>query len=313
VDGQAMNMDKNKILITGGGGYLGSNLARKLAPTGVECFLLDKAYNTTSLKLSENFSNVHLIEGDINDLPGLTKTCNNMLPTHILHFAASLDRSRDFSIFDKMSKINVGGTLNLLDALQNVPYEFFGFSSTSDVYGKQNPLPFHEDQIPAPVSPYSLTKLMAEDLIRTWSDIHQKPFTIFRIFLFVGPEMPSTTFIGQLHQAFLKKEEFKMTKGEQRRDYLSLDDLLECIRVILQKENANGEIINICSGSSVSIKEITDTVQNISGSRIRISDELPYRDNEIWEIRGSTSKLKNILPEFQPESIIKYIQSIFTV
>lgn len=308
-----MNINKSKILITGGGGYLGSNMARKLATSGSECFLLDKVFNTSSLKLSESFSNIHLIEGDINDLPGLQKTCNEIVPTHILHLAASLDRSRDFSIFDKISKINVGGTLNLLEALKDVPYEFLGFSSTSDVYGNQNPLPFHEDQLPAPVSPYSLTKLMAEDLIRTWSDLYKKPFTIFRIFLFIGPEMPSTTFIGQLHQAFLNNEEFIMTKGEQRRDYLSLDDLLECIGVVLQKGNANAEIINICSGSSVSIKEITDTVQVISGNRVRISDILPYRENEIWEIRGSNEKLKKLLPEFQPGSIIKYIHSLFTI
>jgi nucleoside-diphosphate-sugar epimerase len=313
VDEQIMNINKSKILITGGGGYLGANMAGKLAPSGVECILFDRMFNSFSLKLSESFSNIHLIEGDINDLPGLQKVCSNIVPTHILHFAASLDRSRDFSIFDRISKINVGGTLNLLEALKDVPYEFFGFSSTSDVYGNQNPLPFHEDQLPSPVSPYSLTKLMAEDLIRTWSVLHKKSFTIFRIFLFLGPEMPPTTFIGQLHHAFLNNEEFIMTKGEQRRDYLSLDDLLECIAVVLQKENANGEIINICSGSSVSIKEIIDTVQVISGNRMRISHVLPYRDNEIWDIRGSNSKLKKMLPEFQPESILKYIQSIFTI
>jgi len=306
-------MNDNRILITGGGGYLGSNLAKKMAPTGVECYLFDKAFNATSIKLSESFSNVHLFEGDLNNLTELKKICTEIAPTHIFHFAASLDRSRDFSIFDHISKINVGGTLNLLDALSGIPYEFFGFSSTSDVYGTQNSLPFQEDQLPSPISPYSLTKLMAEDLILTWSVLHKKPFTIFRIFLFIGPEMPPTTFIGQLHQAFLKNEEFKMTKGEQRRDYLSLDDLLECIVLISQKRNMNSEIMNICSGSSVSIKEIMDTVQVVTGNQVRISDILPYRENEIWEIRGSNEKLKSLLPEFQPGSIIKYISSLFTI
>jgi nucleoside-diphosphate-sugar epimerase len=313
VDESAVNMNKKKILITGGGGYLGSNLAGKMALKGAECFLFDLVFNTSSVKLSENFSDVHLIKGNLNDLQGLRKTCHDIAPTHVLHFAASLDRSRDFSIYNDISRINVGGTLNLLEALADIPYEFFGFSSTSDVYGTQNPLPFHEDQLPSPVSPYSLTKLMAEDLIRTWSDLYNKPFTIFRIFLFIGPEMPPNTFIGQLQQAYRNNTEFLMTKGEQRRDYLSLEDLLESISLVLYKKNANGEIMNICSGSSVSIKEIAGSIQEISGNRLRISDILPYRENEIWEIRGSNEKLKRLLPEFQPRSIINYINSLFTL
>lgn len=308
-----MNIKESRFLITGGGGYLGSNLAKKLAPSGAECFLFDMAFNATSTLLGGNFSNVHLIEGNLNNLPELKKICVEIAPTHILHFAASLDRSRDFSIFENISKINVGGTLNLLEALSGIPYEFFGFSSTSDVYGTQNKLPFNEDQMPSPISPYSLTKLMAEELIRTWSGLYKKPFTIFRIFLFTGPDMPPTTFIGQLHQAFLNNEEFLMTKGEQLRDYLSIDDLLECITNISQKINANGEILNICSGSSVSLKEITNMVQSITGNRIKISDIIPYRENEIWEIRGSNDKLKKLLPEFHPESILKYIHSIFKI
>jgi nucleoside-diphosphate-sugar epimerase len=306
-------MDSNRIFITGGGGYLGSNLAKKMAPTGVECYLFDRAFNTTSIKLSESSSNVHLMEGDLNDLQRLIKTCQDILPTHILHFAASLDRSRDFSVYNDISRVNVGGTLNLLKALEDIPYEFFGFSSTSDVYGTQNTLPFHEDQLPSPVSPYSLTKLMAEDMIRTWSVLHDKPFTIFRIFLFIGPGMPPNTFIGQLQRAFRNNTEFLMTKGEQKRDYLSLEDLLESISLVLHKKNANGEILNICSGSSVSMKEIAGSVQEISGNCLRISDILPYRENEIWEIRGSNEKLKRLLPEFQPGSVINYINSLFTL
>jgi nucleoside-diphosphate-sugar epimerase len=311
MDALAKNIDKKKILITGGGGYLGSSMALKMAPSGDDLFLLDVAFNKISINLNESFSNVQLIQGDLTKLPELKEICKDIQPTHILHFAASMDRSRSFSIFEEMSRINVSGTMNLLESLSDIPYEFFGFSSTSEVYGTKNPLPFDEDQLPSPVSPYSLTKLMAEDLIRTWSALNKKPFTIFRIFLFIGPEMPATTFFGQLQQAYVKNEEFIMTKGEQRRDYLVLDDLLESITSILRKRNANGEIINLCSGSSVSIKEITNTIKVIAGNRLRISDVLPYRQNEIWDIRGSNEKLKKLLPEFSPKSISEYIYSLF--
>ena len=305
---------KNKrVLITGGGGYLGAKLTEKIAPTGCGCYLFDKCFNLISTTLSETYHNVHLFKGDITDKSGLMNAVKTIAPHYVFHFAASDNRSRDFSIFNDMWYINVQGTLNLLEALQEIPYESFGFSSTSDIYGPHNSLPFHEDQKPAPVSPYSMTKLMAEELIRTWSGIYHKPFTIFRIFLFMGPGMSSTTFMAQLYEAFVSNREFRMTRGKQKRDYLMIHDLLECIIGLTGNNDADGEIINLCSGTSVSMKEIADTVQKLSGHRLQVDYSLPNRENEIWEICGSNEKLKRLLPDFHPVPLMKGIRMLFQI
>jgi len=311
MDPKQQELMKKRVLITGGGGYLGSKLAERIAPSGAECFLLDRSHNATATGLASRFPNLHLVAADLTDPEGLRNGCQGIIPDRVFHFAASIDRTRDFSTFGKISDINVNGTLNLLEALADVAYESFCFAGSSEVYGTRNPLPFTEDQLPLPVSPYSLTKVMAEELIRTWSGIHRKPFTIFRIFLFMGPGMPPTTFLAQLYDAFVKKEEFRMTPGEQKRDYLLLEDLLHCIDTLSGIPEAAGETINLCSGTSFSMKDIAATVCEITGNALKVSHSLPYRENEIWNLRGSNDKLKRFLPGFEPQPFLKGIQSIF--
>lgn len=302
---------ENRILITGGGGYLGSMLASRIAPSGASCLLLDRAFNPKSVHLSKEYPGVTLQEADLKDLPTLTRTCRRFQPEFVFHFAASIDRTRDFNAFDKIWEINVGGTLHLLEALLLVPYRSFVFAGTSDVYGTQNPVPFREDQDPNPLTPYAMTKLMAEKEIIRWSTSYDKPYTLGRIFLFIGPEMPPTTFTGQLTEALKAGREFLMTKGEQQRDYLFLDDLLDGLCHLSVTPGANGEVVNLCSGTSVSMKELAGLINASSGSPVRISHTLPYREQEIWEIRGSTDKLKQLFPDFNPKPLPTAIQYLF--
>jgi nucleoside-diphosphate-sugar epimerase len=313
MDRTPAGLNGKKVLITGGGGYLGSKLAERIAPSGEQCFLADTTFNGISTALSAEFRNVHLVRADITDPAGLKTICGEIAPQRVFHFAASIDRTRDYSRFGEISEVNVKGTLNLLEALADVDYEAFCYSGSSEVYGTRNPVPFREDQLPSPVSPYSLTKLMAEDLIRSWSALHSKPFTIFRIFLFMGPGMPPTTFLAQLREAVVKREKFNMTGGLQKRDYLLLEDLLYCIDTLSCTEEAAGETINLCSGTSFSMKEIAYTVREITGNGLRILNTLPYRENEIWDIRGSNEKLKRLLPGFEPGPFLKGIHTIFKI
>ncbi len=292
-----------KVLITGGGGYLGSKLAEKIVHSGASCFLLDVAFNQLSESLAEKHRDIHLVKADITDREGILEICTVIRPDYIFHFAASIDRSRDFSIYEKLYRINVEGTVNLLEALKDVPYKAFCYAGSSEVYGTKNPVPFHEDQVPDPVSPYSLTKLMAEQLIRTHSCINNKPFTLFRIFLFWSPDMPETTFLPQLIGAIRRKEPFTMTKGRQKRDYLPVDDLVNTMCILAGKKGTDKEIINLCSGNSISILEIVRLVKKWSPEKPDISMTLPYRPNEIFDIRGSDQKLLRLIPGFEPGSI----------
>ena len=294
---------KNKrILVTGGKGYLGSFLVKKLEEEEAEVFTVSRTSN----------SNANHFSTDITDFKSLKNTIEKIKPQIIYHLAATLNRDRDFAKHDEIMNINYNGTLNLLKALQNIDYENFIFASSSEIYGK-NETPFHEGQSPNPVSPYSLSKTNAEFMIKIFSELHQKNFTILRIFNFYGEQMPEAFFIPQMINTLLKNETFNMTKGEQFRDFLYIDDVIEAMVLAYTNENSRNQLLNVCSGESISLKALVTSFSKIINGQGSINfGALPYRENEIWNMVGSNIKLNKILnftPKFSLEEGIKRVIS----
>jgi nucleoside-diphosphate-sugar epimerase len=291
----AIDFFNNKtIIITGGGGYLGSKLAEKLAESTVSLYLFDIKFNPVSKSLVENHSNVKLIEVNLTQKVHLSKATTKAYPDYVFHFAANLNRDRDFKIYPTLYDVNVEGTFNLLEALKDIPYRGLYFASSSEVYGSKNPVPFSEDQLPAPVSPYSLSKLIAEQLIQTYSKTYNKPYTVLRLFNFFGSGMPEHFFINQLLESLKADKPFNMTYGEQVRDFTFIDDVLDAIIGISSSEKSLGEVINICSGNGIRLSDLALEIgQRYNKTHLIKFGALPYRDNEIFTMIGSTGKLSS--------------------
>lgn len=287
---------KKRILITGGGGYLGSKLAEVLSATDADIFLLDIKFNSIAEELVDKKPNVIKLISDLTCMHEMEESIKASQPDIVFHFGALLYRERDFINYDQLYKVNVEGTLNLLENLKSVDYEGFYYASSSEVYGNKNPSPFREDQNPIPASPYSLTKLMAEQLISTFSQINNKPYSIFRLFNFYGPNMPPNFFLSQLENALRKNVLFEMTPGEQIRDYLYIDDLISYILRVASTYKSRMQIVNMCSGNATSIKELAIKVakQHNKLHLLKIG-ALPYRANEIWEMLGDVKNLQSLL------------------
>ncbi len=288
-------MIRNKrILITGGNGYLGSHLANVLKSSGAEVHILDV--------VSGNHENEHI--GDINNYAFLEKTIEKSDPHIIYHLAAVLNRERNFDPHDQIMKVNYSGTINLLKALQKTACENFIFSSTSEVYGSNSP-PFHENQIPDPTSPYSLSKIFAEQAIKTYSNIYNRNFTILRLFNFFGRNMPEGFFIPQLIHSLKNNIPFEMTAGEQIRDYLYIDDVVSALIHAAEVEKPANDVFNVCSGTGTSLKALAINLkQRINQDSIINFGKLPYRLNEIWNMVGDNSKIRKTLG-FQPRHTIE--------
>lgn len=288
--------ENRRVLITGGGGYLGSKLAEALTTTNADIYLLDVSFNEIAARVISETPKVTRVYCDLTKKHEIEDALSNFYPELIFHFAAILNRDRDFTHYEQLYKVNVEGTKNLLEVLSSVPYNGFYYASSSEVYGNRNQSPFREDQIPFPASPYSLTKLMAEHLIATYSQICEKPYTILRFFNFFGPDMPPTFFLSQLEESLMKKIPFEMTGGEQKRDYLHVNELIELMLKIVSNSKCNYEIINICRGEATSIKElaIKIAIQHDKLHLLRVG-ALPYRPNEVWEMVGDNKLLQDLI------------------
>jgi len=284
-----IDLKGKRILITGGNGYLGTKLIERLISLDARVFSIDIAHNNSNSNIS-NY-NINLL-----DQNKLNKVILEINPSIIFHLAGLLDRTRDFSDIKQIIEVNFSGTINLLNSLHLSNYENFIFTSTSEVYEEQsNKGPFKEENNIVPNSPYSLSKYCAEKAIEVYSKTYSKNFTILRLFNFFGEGMSETFFLTELINKLLSNDDFDMTLGEQKRDYLNVNDIIDGI-LLATKEKAYNQIFNVCSGKGEKIKDIAIQLKRNISSKSKINfGALPYRENEIWEMIGDNNKIKKLL------------------
>ncbi|MGB3606472.1 MAG: GDP-mannose 4,6-dehydratase [Psychroserpens sp.] len=276
-----------RIIVTGGSGFLGRALIEKLELLDAQVFSFDIVANKKRSKQQFMI--------DLTDIETLKAEINKIQPDFIFHLAAKLDRSRDFDLTNEISNINLGGTINLLNTLKNIDFTNFIFTSTSEVYGLSNDRAYQETDEVIAASPYSLSKLNAENAIKTFSKIHKKNYTILRLFNYYGEDMPSGFFISDLVGKLKNNEDFDMTLGEQKRDFLNIESVVEAL-ILSTLQKAQGNTYNVCSGEGFKIKDLAERfkIELNSTSSIKFG-ALPYRQNEIWEMIGDNVKIKNEL------------------
>lgn len=294
-----INLKEKTIIVTGGSGYLGRFLVNALIKEGASVFNLSK-----DCKPSNSEFNI-----DITNFNDVYKIVQQIKPDVIFHLAADINRSRSFENYEKIMSVNVNGTFNILKSIEKIDCHFI-FTSTSEIYGN-NASPFHEDQIPQPVSPYSLSKINAENLIQTYCKNYGKNYTNLRIFNFFGEHMSEDFFINQMIKSLQKDEDFLMTKGKQIRDFLYVGDVVDALLLTAKNKSSYNQTLNICSGKGVQLKELANYVsKNINSKAKVIKGALPYRKNEVWEMVGDNTKAKQSIgftPNFSIEEGIKIL------
>lgn len=284
-----INLKNKKVLVTGGNGFLASHLIPALLELGAQVVSFD-------MSTDESRSNIQSFAIDLNDQESLSDFISEIQPDIVYHLAASLNRTRDFTVVNEVLKTNLNGTNNLLNALSATAYQKFIFVSTSEVYGGDMvKAPFKENSDFVPASPYSLSKYCAEKAVQTFSEIYGKSFTVLRLFNFFGKGMGQQFFLSQLIETLKNNKEFNMTKGEQIRDFLYIKDVVQAM-LMVNSEKANKKVFNVCSGQGKSIKEIALDIKNEVHSESKINfGALEYRDNEVWNMVGDNTLLRTTL------------------
>ncbi|MBK8806973.1 MAG: NAD-dependent epimerase/dehydratase family protein [Bacteroidales bacterium] len=299
----SINFLGKTVLVTGGNGYLGSLLVKELQNHSANTVIIDRKMSGTA--------NEYCV--DIANRAELEKVIDKIQPDIVFHLAALLNRERSFEVYDEVHAANYTGTLNLLMSLKNTRCRKFIFTSTSEIYGA-NVSPFSEEMEPLPVSPYSITKVLAETLIKNYVRLNGFNYTILRLFNFYGNDMPRNFFIPEMLEALKKNLPFSMTKGEQARDFLHVDDVLEALLISALHPQADNEVFNVCSGKSLTLSDFVLECKTALHSTSTINfGAIPYRDNEVWNMVGNNTKITSQLGFAVKHSIQSFINQMMTV
>lgn len=257
-----------KCLVTGGAGFIGSHLVRRLLDDGVKVTVVDD-----------------LSEGKWENLPGHPNLIKhkvsilaNMAPfvasqDVIFHLAAIPRLQRSVVEPWQTHRVNVDGTLNLLLEAKKHRVKRFIFASSSSVYGNKNKIPFREDMKPDPLVPYSLQKVIAENYCQMFSRLWGLPTISLRLFSVYGPRMNPDSLYALVIPKFLKlmrqnKRPVINGDGTQKRDFTFVSDVVEAT-VLAAESSLSGEIINIGAGKSITVNKLVKTLNKLLDKKIK--------------------------------------------
>jgi nucleoside-diphosphate-sugar epimerase len=290
------NLKHCPVLITGANGFIGSHLTKKLTLLGAKVNTFIEP-GTSLIRIEEVKSLIKNHSVDVRNYEKVRALVKKIKPIKIYHLAGSSDVTRSFDLIDKMIDINLKGAMNILRALKETGVQFDSFvnTGTCEEYG-DNEAPFRETQRPNPVSPYSASKLSVTYFCQMLYKTQKMPITTLRPFLTYGPGQVGNMLVPSLIKKCFLNENFKMTKGEQTRDFNYVLDIVEGYIQASITEAAVGEIINLSSGREYKIKDVVNMIICLMGSNIKPQmGALPYRAGEAMHFYGSNEKAKKIL------------------
>jgi len=259
-------------LVTGGAGFIGSHIARKLVSLGEEVRVLDNFATGRRRNLGGIEGEIRLIEGDIRDADVVREAVAGA--DYVIHQAAlaSVPRSIDDPV--SSNEVNVGGTLNLLDAARRAGVKMFVYASSSSVYGDSDVLPKVEDMTPRPKSPYAVSKLGGEMYCRVFGDTFGLPTVSLRYFNVFGPRQDPNSQYAAVIPIFCRalltgKAPTIFGDGEQSRDFTFIDNVVAANLLACRSGLSGGHVFNIACGERFTLNELYAKLQNIVGSDIQ--------------------------------------------
>ncbi|HRH30749.1 MAG TPA: SDR family oxidoreductase [Candidatus Paceibacterota bacterium] len=266
-----------KCLVTGGAGFIGSNLVDSLIERGDEVVIIDNLSNGKKENINPK---AKFIQADIRNINEIKDYFEGI--DYVFHLAALA--SVQPSIEDPVgyNEVNTNGTLNVLLCAKNAGVKKIVYSASSAAYGDQKVMPLAETMPAHPISPYGLQKYVGELYCRMFSDVYGLPTVSLRYFNVYGERQPIqgayTSVLGIFTRQRLNNESLTIVgDGEQKRDYTNVVDVVQANILAAENDNVrNGEVINIGRGNSYSVNEVADM---FSGPKIYLPERLEPKDS----------------------------------
>lgn len=307
-----------KILVTGGGGFIGSNLTETLLKRGYQVRVLDN-FSTgkrENLIFDNTYSTLEIMEGDIRDLSVCQRAIRGM--EYVFHQAA-LPSVPD-SVEDPITyhAVNAGGTLNVLFAAKEARVQKFIFASSCAIYGDDPNLPKREDMPPHPASPYAFQKYIGEQYGRLFFQLYGLETISLRYFNVFGPKQDPTSVYSAVIPKFIEallQEHSPVIfgDGEQSRDFIYVDDIIQANLLAMSAQHLHGEVVNVACGKRTSLNQLLNILKDILGSKISPI----YQEPRKGDIRHSVADINqgkqflNYIPKIEMEVGLKRTAEFF--
>jgi UDP-glucose 4-epimerase len=275
-----------KVLVTGGGGFIGSNLVRALIERGDDVRVLDNFSTGNRANLADLAGDVAVVEGELRSYERVHAATRGV--EVVFHQGALPSVPR--SVQDPLTTgaVNVEGTLNVLLAARDEGIRRVVFASSSSVYGNSDELPRVETQNPDPISPYGVSKLAAERYCVSFARVYPIETVALRYFNVFGPNQDPTSQYAAVVPRFVTAiaEERPVTvygDGEQKRDFTFVSNIVEANLLAADADGVSGRVLNVATGRGTSVNELADTICAVLGKGV----EREYDEERSGDVRDS--------------------------
>jgi len=290
-----MELNGKKILVTGACGFIGGYLVEALIKSDYSVKAFDFKNSFDAKSITHPFSDVALDKlkicvGNIEDIDSLKNSSNNI--DHIFHLAARSFIPDSWNYPLDFFRTNIIGVTNVLDICRRNNCSLTIISSY--VYGEPEYLPIDENHPLKSYNPYSLSKIIAEEICDIYKRFYGLKITVFRPFNVYGPGQNEMFLIPEIIRQILSKDKeiVEVNELEPKRDYIYIDDLINALKLSIECKD---DIYNVGSGYSVSVEDIIKIAMNISGIEKKYISRNIKRKNEIYNVVANISKATNNL------------------
>jgi nucleoside-diphosphate-sugar epimerase len=285
-------------LITGGAGFIGSNMVRFLLEKGEKVRVLDNFETGKQENLAEVSGRIELVEGDIRDMKTVSRAVTGAEVVYHLAALGSVPRS----VKDPATShdVNVSGIFNMLIAARDAKVGRFIFASSSSVYGQSKVLPQHEGLLLAPISPYGATKAIGEIYCRAFYETYGLQTISLRYYNVFGPRQDPTSQYAAAIPLFVSallrdKSPTIFDDGEQSRGFTYIDNVLQANWLAAKTKESHGEAINISTENAVTVNTVVNTIRKLMRKENIKPVYVPPRPGDIKHSLADVTLAKKVI------------------
>ena len=290
-----MNFKEKRVLVTGGAGFIGSEVVSQLIKSGAMVTVLDNFSSGKKHYLPKN-KNMKIVKGDIRDEKIVARVIKDQ--EAVVNLAALPFIPDSYFYPGDFFSVNTIGSVNMLwNSIKSKTTDLFIHISTSEVYGSAQTVPMNENHPTAPHSTYAVSKLAADRAAFTLHKENGFPVVVIRPFNSFGPRFTEPYIIPEIMNQIIRgNKELTLGNIHSSRDFTFVEDTADGILRCLQEKKAIGEIINIGSGKEISIYDLAKKIAKISKKKIKIKyDESRERPYDVNRLLADNSKARKIL------------------